>query len=186
MPTYISLLRGINVGGHKKIPMKDLKTLYESAGFTNVKTYIQSGNVIFDSRSNNIPRINTNIEKAIADSFGFPVTVITRLADDLGKIIKRNPFVGQDRIDEKHLFVVFLGAKPSTAAVKELLIHPVKTRDELRVSGLEVFVHCPDGYGQTPYTNLFFEKKLKVAATARNWRTTTTLYAMAAGADGKG
>jgi len=183
MAVFISLLRGINVGGHKKIPMKDLKALYESAGFMNVKTYIQSGNVIFDSKSSDILRINTTIEKVIADSFGFPVTVITRLTDELGKIIKRNPFAVRDKIDKKHLFVVFLGAKPSTAAVKELLIPPVKTRDELKVSGLEIFVHCPDGYGQTPYTNLFFEKKLKVAATARNWRTTTTLYAMATGAD---
>lgn len=186
MPTYISLLRGINVGGHKKIPMKDLKTLYESAGFTNVKTYIQSGNVVFNAKSSDILRINTKIEKAIEDSFGFPVTVITRLDADLGKIIKRNPFAGQDRIDERHLFVVFLGAKPSTAAVKELSIPAVKTRDELKVSGLEIFVHCPDGYGRTPYSILFFEKKLKVAATARNWRTTTTLYAMATGAHGEG
>ncbi|MCC6398131.1 MAG: DUF1697 domain-containing protein [Bacteroidetes bacterium] len=181
MAVYISLLRGINVGGHKKIPMKDLKALYESAGFTDFKTYIQSGNVVFNSTRKDIQRINTDIEKAITDSFGFPVTVITREAGDLGKIIKQNPFAGRDGIDEKHLFVVFLGAKPSATAVKDLSIPPVKTRDELKVSALEVFVHCPDGYGQTPYTNLFFEKKLKVAATARNWRTTTTLYAMATG-----
>jgi uncharacterized protein (DUF1697 family) len=185
MPTYVSMLRGINVGGYKKIAMSELAALYKAAGFTNVKTYIQSGNVVFASRSTSVSRISTAIEKAIQEAFGFPVAVIIRNAEEIGKIFHRNPYLGRKGVSEDHLFVTFLSAAPAPAAIIELSVNPGKTSDEYTIAGTEIYVHCPGGYGKTILTNVFFEKRLKVSATARNWRTTRALHELTVDATGK-
>jgi uncharacterized protein (DUF1697 family) len=178
MHTYISMLRGINVSGQIPIKMPMLKALYESLGFPGVTTYIQSGNVIFRSPQNEPSSLVKAIETAMKKTFGFEVTVVIRRSDDLARIINACPFVGRDGIDSGKLHVTFLNEPPATRLVKRLEAQIIKTADEFVVSGCEVFVHCPNGYGKTRLSNTFFEKHLEVAATTRNWKSVNTLYAM--------
>ena len=179
MNTYISMLRGINVGGAKSIKMADLKDLYESLGFQDVTTYIQSGNVIFHGKENNPPAIRTAIVKAIQKKFGFDVTVIVRRPKELETVIRKSPFAKRKGIDERMLHVTFLETKPDSALVKTLVPLAARSKDEYEVIGSEIYLHCPNAYGKTLLNNTFFEKHLKVAATTRNWNTVNTLFAMA-------
>jgi uncharacterized protein (DUF1697 family) len=183
MHTYISMLRGINVSGQKMIKMTDLKALYESLRCSNVATYIQSGNVGFRSGSNDPFSIGTSIEKAIEKSFGFSVTVILRRPAEFRKVINKCPFLGTARVDESRLYVTFLKSRPAPSLVKAIAPVPVKTADIYEIAGSEIYLHCPDGYGKTLFSNSFFEKHLKVAATTRNWKTVQTLLAMCSGAE---
>ena len=174
------MLRGINVGGAKKILMKDLAALYEGCGFTNVRTYVQSGNVILDSSEKNPGAIAKIIEMKIEQKYKFHVDVIVRTAGDLEKVIAGNPFSKKRGIDTVRLHVTFLTDAPDQQAVQSL--STVKSgADHYEVIGREVFLFCPDGYGRTKLTNNLLESKLKRVATTRNWNTVTTLYAMATG-----
>jgi uncharacterized protein (DUF1697 family) len=180
MHSYISMLRGINVSGQKPVKMTALKTLYESVGVHDVATYIQSGNVVFKSSKNDASLVRT-IEAAIEDTFGFGVSVVIRRSDEMEAVLRACPFIGRDTTNIGRLYVTFLSAVPSAACMAALHAVPLKTNDEFIVSGREVFLHCPDGYGNTQLSNTFFEKHLKLPATTRNWKTVNTLYAMAAG-----
>jgi uncharacterized protein (DUF1697 family) len=183
MHTFVSMLRGINVSGQKVIKMTRLKALYESVGFADVTTYIQSGNVIFGSSSNDPSSIGKMIAAAVEKSFGFSITVIIRRSSELGRVIRTCPFIALSHIDESKLHVTFLNSRPAPALVKTLGLLAAKTRDEYKLVGSEIYLHCPDGYGKTVFSNAFFEKHLNVAATTRNWRTVNTLFAMAGGRD---
>lgn len=175
MYTYISLLKGINVGGHHKIPMEDLKSLYQNLGFQNVVTYIQSGNVIFSSKGSSAEKEAQKIKKGIQDKFGFEIEVIIRTTNELKQIINTNPY--PDAEGNKS-YVTFLAGVP--AEIPSEIINKIKAPSESYVvTGREVYVHCPDGYGKTKLANDFFEKKLKVAATSRNWNTVRILSEMA-------
>ncbi len=179
MNTYISLLRGINVTGNKIIKMADLKRMYESLGFSNVTTYIQSGNVLFAARQQEPATLSETITGAIKKRFGFDVKVLVLLPDALKKVIRKNPFVGRRGVDQARLYVTFLVEKPSPALVKGLEPLVEKSNDEYQVMGTEIFLHCPTGYGKTLLNNTFFEKNLKVAAPTRNWNTVNILASMA-------
>jgi uncharacterized protein (DUF1697 family) len=179
MQTYLSMLRGIDVSGQKIIRMHQLKALYESIGFASMTTYIQSGNVIFRSRSNDSASVNKLIVEAVMKAYGFPVTVIIRRPTDLETVIRNSPFIGLSRIDESKLHVTFLNAKPGQALAKELIPHTAQTTDEYKLVGNEIHLYCPNGYGKTLLSNAFFEKHLKVIATTRNWKTVCTLFALA-------
>jgi uncharacterized protein (DUF1697 family) len=178
MPSFISLLRGINVSGHNMIKMTELKALYELLGFRNVATYIQSGNVVFQAEKNDDTSVETSIERAIEKKFAFPVTVIVRGSQELGRVIKANPFRGENGIDEKWLYVTFLRSRPPASTIKALAPLAAKSDDRYEFKGREVYLYCPNGYGKTLLSNTFFEKQLKIAATTRNWRTVNTLYSM--------
>ncbi|MCG6975843.1 MAG: DUF1697 domain-containing protein [Acidiferrobacterales bacterium] len=175
--TYITLLRGINVSGQKKIKMTDLKALYEAVGHRDVQTYIQSGNVVSRSETASPEKLTRAIEKAIEKRFGYPVTVLVRTTADLSKIVKRNPFLKDQSVDPSRLHVTFLADKVESSLSKAAADID-SADDEFRVIGTEVFVHCPNGYGRTRLSNTFFESKLKQAATTRNWKTVNTLYEM--------
>jgi len=175
--TYISMLRGINVGG-KTIKMADLKVLYEFLGFSDVTTYVQSGNLIFKTKKENTAAVVGSIERAIVEQLGLKVTVIVRQPVEMALIIKKNPFVGRRAVDENKLHVTFLQEKPASALVEALIPLASTSKDEYRVEGKEVYLHCPKSYGETLLSNKFFEKNLKVAATTRNWRTVNVLYSM--------
>lgn len=179
MTSLVSLLRGINVSGHNMIKMTELKALYESLGYKNVTTYIQSGNVIFQTEKNDPAQAEASIEQAIEKKFGFPVTVIVRKPAELARVIKANPFIGGNNIDEIRLYVTFLRAKPTPALTKILQPAAAKSTDQYEILGREIYLHCPNGYGKTLLSNTFFEKQLKGVATTRNWKTVNTLYAMA-------
>ena len=179
MPVYISMLRGINVSGQKTIKMVDLKALYESIGFSDVTTYIQSGNVVFKSKKENPAAVGAEVVKSIEKKFGFMVTVIMRQPSELATVIKKNPFIGRLGVDESRLHVTFLQAKPTPALVKALVPLTAQSKDEYQAIGSEIYLHCFTGYGKTLLSNTFFEKQLKVAATTRNWNTVNALYSMA-------
>jgi uncharacterized protein (DUF1697 family) len=176
MKKYISMLRGINVSGQKKIKMTDLKSLYESLGFDNVQTYIQSGNVIFESSILDVEKLKRNIEQNIEKTFGFSVSVIIRSNDEFESIINRNPFIGQRSTeDDTKLLVTFLTDAPPESianAIQQFVTKP----EALEVRGKEIYLHCPNGYGKSKLSNRFLECKLGVKATTRNWKTVKKLY----------
>ena len=177
------MLRGINVSGQKMIKMTELKAVYESLHLTSVKTYIQSGNLVFQSKSDDSLSIETSIEKSIEKSFGYSVTVVLRRPAELRKIINKCPFLGAVRKDDGTLYVTFLKERPGSSLVKAIAQVPVKTADAYEIAGSEVYIHCPNGYGKTPFANNFFEKHLQARATTRNWKTVQTLLTMSSGSD---
>jgi uncharacterized protein (DUF1697 family) len=176
MKKYISLLRGINVSGQKKVKMADLKTLYESLGFTNVKTYIQSGNVIFESSISDVVKLKRNIEQKIERTFRFSVSVIIRSIEEFERIIRHNPFLDRESAGDATKFLVtFLSDQPEETMAKKVQQF-AKEPESLVVRGKEIYLYCPDGYGKTKLSNSFLERKLKATATTRNWKTVKKLY----------
>lgn len=173
---YISILRGINVSGQKKIKMLDLKLLYESLGFQDVVTYIQSGNVIFEASDKNVSNIKTLIEEAIEKKYKFYVPVEIRTNREIENIIKNSPFGAVDLAkDGTKVLVTFLGAKPDKVKVSTVL-GCVVLPEKLVVKGREVYLYCPNGYGKSKLSNTFLENKLGVEATIRNWKSVYKLY----------
>jgi uncharacterized protein (DUF1697 family) len=246
MKTYISLLRGINVSGKNRIQMPELKGLYESLNLSNVSTYIQSGNVVFDCEERDPAVITKAIEAEMEQAFGLSVKVLLRDRDQLLKIIDNNPFVTQRKEDPEKLHVTFLRERPEEEELRDLPVsggdcHVAKNAprndtaargdsiigkdaprndialrcnsllevrllgrtsetsregvttertamtnnpragntDEFVRCGQEIYLFCPSGYGKTKLSNDFFERKLKVAATTRNWKTVNALGTLA-------
>jgi uncharacterized protein (DUF1697 family) len=175
---YISLLRGINVSGQKKIQMKDLKFLYESLNFEEVATYIQSGNVIFSSSETDASELAKRIENAINKKFGYEVFVILRSRDELEQAIENNPFIKRKDIDTSKLYVTFLKKLPADSK-KDDFVRIKKDSEEYDLVRKELYLYLPEGYGRTKLTNTYIERKLKVNATTRNWRTVNKLLEMA-------
>ena len=178
MRTYVAMIRGINVGGSKRVSMGDLKALFEALGGEDVQTYVQSGNVVFSSGSKSPTRLEKTIQDQIGGDLGLSVRVVVRSKDALSRIVDKNPFLAAKR-DPAVLHVTFLANKPSAARVRDLDAG-AGDPDEFRIEGQEVYLHCPNGYGRTKLNNAFFEKKLGVVATTRNWKTVTTLAELAA------
>jgi len=178
---YISLLRGINVSGQKKILMNDLKSLYQALGFQNVITYIQSGNVIFDATNKKKTELKAMIESAIKYKYKFHAPVEIRTNPELINIIKNCPFDGVDLTGNDlaghdlagkgtKILVTFLSDYPSKLAIKEVLENVIAP-DKLIIEGKEVYLFCPGGYGKSKLNNIFLERKLGVEATTRNWKS---------------
>jgi uncharacterized protein (DUF1697 family) len=176
--TFISLLRGINVGGNSKINMADLVILYESLGLNDVITYIQSGNVIFRSRETDIKKLSKLIEEKLDQIFHLSSSTLVITPAILQKIITNNPFLKERDMDTAKLYVTFLYEMPSELNVRPLEETRYET-DRFVIADGEVYLYCPNGYGRTKLSNNFFEKKLGVAATTRNWKTVNTLLSMA-------
>jgi uncharacterized protein (DUF1697 family) len=180
MPTYISLLRGINVSGQKMIAMKDLVKVYESLGFTDVTAYIQSGNLVFKTASKAKPAsVASSIEKAILEKFGFEVPVHILSHEDLQAAIDGNIFLRRKGIDETRLYFTFLEKEPEEEKIKN--INLPATPDEFIVKGKVIYLYCPGGYGNTKLSNTFFENKLKLKATTRNLNTVKKLIELSEG-----
>jgi len=153
--------------------MADLKDLCETLGLEDVRSYIQSGNLIFTSDKIN-SELEENLEKAIADKFGFDVPVIVRSAEELQNSIDKNPFFDEDTdIDRLHL--TFLKEKPTKENLETTLTYNYEP-DKFKIDGKDVFIFCTGKYHQSKLTNDFFEKKLKKRATTRNWKTVLKLY----------
>ncbi|GAA2389226.1 hypothetical protein Cme02nite_71070 [Catellatospora methionotrophica] len=174
MKRYAGLLRGINVGGHKKISMADLRKLVEGLGHEDVKTLLQSGNVVFGSDSPDQQALATQLEKAIEAELGMSVGCLVRDGADLARIIAANP-LGDVADNPSRHFVVFLSgeADPAKLAEVEALAKP---GERLAAGEREVHMWLPDGAADTKLTHLLFQKRLGVTvATARNWNTVTKL-----------
>jgi len=174
METYISILRGINVSGQKKIKMLDLKCLYENLGFQDVQTYIQSGNVIFKSPKIGKAILKNEIETKISKQYGFSVPVQVLELQELIEVFASNPFVNKRNEDISKLHVTFLEEVPE-AELRSEIMNIQSASDEFIINGKVVYVFCPNGYGRTKLNNTFFEKKLKTSATTRNWKTISKL-----------
>ncbi|HPI96996.1 MAG TPA: DUF1697 domain-containing protein [Gammaproteobacteria bacterium] len=177
----VAILRGINVSGHKKIKMEDLKKMFEDSGCTDVTTYIQSGNVIFNSEIDNNSELKQILEKAIKDTFGFDVPVIIRSHEDLQNILNNTPCgsINLEADGAKYLLTM-LAEAPDTDKVETLMSY-VKEPEQLVVKEENIYLYCPNGYGETKLSNVFIEKKLGVQATTRNWKTITKLHDMCEG-----
>jgi len=179
MATYISILRGINISGQKLIKMDALRKMYETLNFENVKTYIQSGNVVFSTDKTDLRKIETQISLQIEKEFGFEVPVIVLQAETLEKIIKNNPFVKDKQKDTSFLHVTFLADKPKE--IDKISIENKKQQgEEIEYAENTIYLYCPNGYGNTKLNNNFLESKLKIKATTRNWKTTNELLKLAA------
>jgi uncharacterized protein (DUF1697 family) len=178
MRTYISLLRGINVGGHHLIKMAALKNLYEDLGLKAVTTFLQSGNVIFQTARNDTRDFETMLEQPIERRFGFRVSVVIRSPQQLARIVNNSPYAGRKEIDVNRLAVAFLKSRPSPAGVKAMMAAADKSNDECELAAGAIYIHCPRGFAKTLLTNAFLEKHLGVSVTARNWKTTQTLLSL--------
>lgn len=172
---YISILRGINVGGNRKILMKDLKVLFEKMGLSKVETYIQSGNVVFESDQKlSTADLEVKIQQAISETFGFDVPVIVRTVDEWAKSIGNNPFWKEKEADIDRLHLTCLKDVPSPELLEKIKMFQFLP-DRYEIIGKDVFIFCAAGYGTSKLTNPFFESKLKVKATTRNWKTVMKL-----------
>jgi len=177
---YISILRGINVSGQKLIKMADLSSLYELLGFKNIITYIQSGNIIFDTTIENVDALKITIEKAIEKKYYFHVPVQIRSDIEIGNIIDNCPFGPVNPVEDgTKVLVSFLSSEPSETSISDVQNHVVEP-EKLVVRGKEVYLYCPNGYGKSKLSNTFLERKLKVSATTRNWNTVHKLHELSA------
>lgn len=158
--------------------MKELKELFEALECGNVRTYIQSGNVVFESARLDPARFVKKVEAAITKKYGYDVPVLVRSLDAMKRILSANPYLKKKGIELDKLHVTFLAEVPPKAYA-EKIAGARFGNDSSELLGNEVFVHCPDGYGNTKLNNAFFENKLKVSATTRNWRTVNELVRIA-------
>lgn len=170
MTTYISILRGINVGGHRKILMAELRKMYEQLGFSQVKSYIQSGNMVFKSdKKTSSQELEILIEKSIKETFGHEVPVLIRTSEEWEIAIETNPFLNEESNTNK-LFITFLSESPSSE-LKDELSNMDFSPDKLETIDKCVYLYCERKYHETKMTHSLIERKLKVKATARNWKT---------------
>jgi uncharacterized protein (DUF1697 family) len=175
--SHIALLRGINIGPHKRIKMEALQRAIRELGFEDVRTYIQSGNVVFKTATTDTGRLANKIEKKLLSAFGFPVPVIVRTSAELHQVIQKNSFLKEVGVDTSKLHVTFLSGSPEKTVLKTLNTIAAGP-DRVRCNGKEIYLHCPNGYGETKLSNIALEKVLSVQATTRNWKTVTKLYEM--------
>jgi len=174
MKTFISLLRGINVGGHTKIKMDALRQVYESLGYMNVQSFIQSGNVIFHSETSDSQTISKAISDSILQTFGFSVPVLVLNAEELKKSLDNNPFTKDISKNPAFMHLTLLSETPDSTLVDNISANYFSP-DEFHCFDKTIYLYCPAGYGNTKLNNTFFENKLKVSATTRNLKTCTEL-----------
>lgn len=175
MQTYIGLLRGINVGGNNKLPMRDLVQLLEGLGLVKVKTYIQSGNVVFQSERTDREALSTEISRAIHDSHGFAPAILLLDAQELQAAVTANPFP-EGEAEPKSLHLFFLEAAPQAPNLDALAALQA-ANERFALLGKVFYLHAPDGIGRSKLAQNA-GKGWQVAITARNWRTVTQLLEM--------
>jgi len=175
MNTYIALLRGINVGGHKKVPMAELRTLLTKSGLDNVKTYIQTGNIIFQSNYISTQSLEDHIQKSIIDHFGFDVSVLVKTRGQLLTIFENCPFSEEKKVNS---YFAILSEVPNKDLVKEAY-EKTYENEEYVILNNALYFYCANGYGNAKFSLNYFERKLKINATSRNYRTMAKLLEMA-------
>jgi uncharacterized protein (DUF1697 family) len=178
MPVLISLLRGVNLGGHRKVKMDDLRTLYESLGFEDVQTYINSGNVLFRTAGRDLARLRKRIEDGIESACGFRSEVILRTPADLRGVLARNPFAARPGTDPSRLAIHFLAADPGAEARKQVLAMDAAP-EELHCDGRELYIYYTNGMARPKLSLPLVEKTLRTSGTSRNWNTVRKLLEMA-------
>jgi uncharacterized protein (DUF1697 family) len=169
---WVALLRGVNLGARNKVPMAGLRSLMEEIGAEDVQTYVQSGNVVFRSALARDELVR-RIERKLRARFGVDADVVLCTKAELARIVAANPFA-EGETDPKRLHVTFLAQAPDRGRMAELKGERFEL-DRFHVTRAAVYLHTPQGYGRTKLSNTYFERKLGVRATTRNWRTVTTL-----------
>lgn len=176
MPAYVALLRGINVGGARKVAMSDLRTMLTEAGYGDVGTYIQSGNAVFTSTRRSPKAIEADIEQRLLDVVGFEVDTVVRSADQLDAIVDANPFTSEARSDGTKVAVAFLKRPISAAAKRELASRDFSPESVVAVTDRDLTIHYPNGQGRSKLDLRFVAQP----ATARNWKTVLKLQELLA------
>ncbi|MBF4464387.1 DUF1697 domain-containing protein [Flavobacterium sp. LC2016-12] len=177
MTTHLALLRGINVSGHNMMKMEALKTMLENIGFTNVRTYLQSGNVFVDSEEESASKVGFMIKQEIFKVFGHEVPTIVITKEDLELCFKNSPYLKEKDIDTKKLYVAFVSTELKKENINDLKISQFKP-DEASIDGNRIFIKYAVGAGKTRLEGKYIEKKLNVIVTMRNWNTVTNLLKM--------
>jgi uncharacterized protein (DUF1697 family) len=178
MAVVISMLRGVNVGGHNQIKMEALRALYESLGLRDVQTYVVSGNVVFRTKERNLVALAKRIEDAIEQGFGFRPAVIVRTTSELRGAIAKNPFAKRRGIDPGKLLVTFLADDPS-ADSRDKVLKIKADPEELFIDGRHVYIYFPNGMGRTKLSWAAIGKMLGTSATGRNWNSVIKLLEIA-------
>jgi uncharacterized protein (DUF1697 family) len=175
MKRQIVLLRGINVGGNRRVAMADLRSLLDSLGYSEARTHLQSGNVIVES-GQKPERLKSVLERGLADELGLEIEVFVRTRDELAAVVARDP-LGDVADNPSRYFVTFLSGKPDPAAIRAAAAEAGRNR--FVAHGLELYSWHPDGMRDSALAKLLSEKRLGVSATARNWNTVTKLLELA-------
>lgn len=176
MTTYVVLLRGINVGGNKRMKMGDLRDALAAAGIDDPRTLLQSGNVVMESNADTAALIDI-VETTIQSTFGFQSTVIVRTADEIRGLLADHPFTPEQIEDPRFAHVAFCRDQPDRDGF-EALQEAHEGPEEMRLVGRELFVFYPDGSGRSKLTNSVIEKHLATPTTSRNWNTVEKIDAM--------
>ncbi|QRM88290.1 DUF1697 domain-containing protein [Lacinutrix sp. WUR7] len=174
MKTYVALLRGINVGGHKKVPMAILRELLTKAGLLNVQTYIQSGNIVLQSSKENTRVIEDKIHKAIQSHFQFEVPVLVKTKQELESVFENSPF---DEVKKIKSYFILLQDTPSKELIEDASKKEYKT-EEFKITNACIYLYNEAGYGKSEFNANYFERVLKTAATARNYNTMVKLLSL--------
>jgi uncharacterized protein (DUF1697 family) len=177
MKTYIALLRGINVSGQKIIKMEVLRKVLGELDFKNITTYIQSGNIIFDSTISDVAVLEDQIANKIEKHFGFLVPVRITTSEELKTIVLENPFVEENLLDDKQPYVAFLSDIPTTTNIEELRTIDF-SNDQFVAKNKALYLWYADSAANTKLSNVIIEKKLQLKATSRNWKTVLKLIAL--------
>jgi uncharacterized protein (DUF1697 family) len=177
MPVLISMLRGVNVGGHNKIRMDDLRALYESLKLEDPRTYVQSGNVIFRTKEKNSAALAKKIQSAIERTFKCRPDVILRTTGELGEAIAASPFASRG-LEPGKILVTFLATEAGPDAPTTLLSFK-SYPEEIHLKGRELYIYFPDGAGKSKLPWSRVEKLLQTKGTARNWNSVTKMLAIA-------
>lgn len=177
---FVALLRGINVGKHRRVAMADVRAALAEAGYADVTTHLQSGNVVLDTRERRPDAVERSIEKALRRGLDLEIDVVVRSASALAKVAAANPFLDRGA-DPATLHVAFLKSKPAAAGARALREADFG-RDEFVLRGAELYLRYPEGLGRSKMTPAFFERTLRTPATVRNWNVVNKLVELAAAA----
>ena len=174
MITYIVLLRGINVGGHKKILMAELRKLLSNSGLKNVRTYIQTGNIVLESSEDSNQNIEAIIHKEISKHYGFEVPILVRTRQHLQKVFDDCPFSEEKKLNSYFMLLYSIPEK----SLMESVSHLSYPNEEFVITSECIYFYCSIGYGNVKFNGNFFERKLKTAATSRNYKTMVKLLSL--------
>jgi len=185
MAVVVALLRGVNVGGHHTVGMKELRALCESLGLGDARTLLQSGNVLFRTRGRDLARLSRRIEDAIEREAGFRPAVILRTCSELREAVAQNPFASRRDIDPSKLAVMFLASDP-TPETRDALLQIPAGPEEVRLGGRELYIHFANGMARPKLKITLLERTLKTPMTGRNWNTTRRLLEIAGEMEAEG
>ncbi|MDQ6800384.1 MAG: DUF1697 domain-containing protein [Acidobacteriota bacterium] len=171
---YIALLRGINVGGNKKVAMADLLALLKRLGFDDARTLLQSGNLVFRTTRKTAAQLERQLEAEVLKTIGLETKFFVRSEEEWKAVIDANPYPNEAKCDPAHLLVLFLERAPEGENLKALQA-AIKGRETFRAGGRHLYMVYPDGVGTSKLTHAVIEKKLGMRGTARNWNTVSKL-----------